>query len=61
MEVLLKRFYLNGHNVGFHPHSLKSKNHLTDKTTLFSLGMKMVEERTVLFLPYFRKCRNCDS
>ena len=40
-------FYLKGHTVGFHPHSLKSKNHITDKTTLFSLGMKMVEERMV--------------
>ena len=47
MKVLLKRFYLNGHTVGFQPHGLKSKNHLTGKTTLFFLGMKMVEERTV--------------
>ena len=29
VKVLLKRFYLSGHTVGFHPHSLKSKNHLT--------------------------------
>ena len=53
VKVLLKRFHLNGHTVGFHPHSLKSKNHLTGKTTLFSPGMKMVEERTV---HYFRFC-----
>ena len=53
VKVLLQRLHLNGHTVGFHPHSLKSKNHVTDKTTLFSLGMKMVEERTVHYFCFY--------
>ena len=53
VKVLLKRFYSSGHTVGFHPHSLKSKNHLTEKTTLLSLGMKMVEERTVHYFCFY--------
>ena len=53
VKVLLKGFYVSVHTAGFHPRSLKSKNHITGKMTLFSLGLKMVEDRTVRYFCFY--------
>ena len=45
MKVLLKRFCLNGHTIGFHPQTQKLKTHTCNKASSFSLGLKGLKIR----------------
>ena len=59
MQVLLKRFHLNGHTIGFHPHTQKLESPLMSPE--LTLGMKGLEENMTLSSGVIVRARNASG
>ena len=67
-KVLLKRFHLNGHTIGFHPQTQKLELHYTDNVHRLSFNFLSTNARyylslfgLFLFLKLVKKVRNINS